>query len=100
MILSAQERADDHSARKTRNERRMEPAFDVCIELTQTNQWRVHQNIARAVDVVLRQLGEVCNVQVRELKEDGTLEMTTESFPTRQDRDMLSRLPDDDGVME
>ncbi len=96
VILSAQERADDNSARKTRNERRMEPAFDVCLELTQTNEWRVHQTIARAVDVVLRQLGEVCDVQVRKLNENGTLETTIESFPTRQDRDMLSRLPEDD----
>ncbi len=54
VILSAQERVNEQSVSKTRNERKMEPAFDVCVELIGLNKWRLHHNIAASVDVVLR----------------------------------------------
>ena len=98
MILSAQERSDDQSKMKTRNERRMEPAFDICVELTRTNQWRVHQNIGKAVDVVLRQLGESVHVQVREMDQDGTLKISLDSFPEKLEREILSHLPSADTI--
>lgn len=54
VILSAQEREQEQSKSKTRNERNMEPAFDVCLELIGINRWRLHHNVAASVDVVLR----------------------------------------------
>jgi stage III sporulation protein SpoIIIAA len=56
VILSAQEREQEQAASKTRNERKMEPAFDVCIELIGLNKWRIHHDIAASVDVVLRRV--------------------------------------------
>ena len=56
VILSAQERLNERATSKTRNERRMEPAFDVCLELIGVNKWRLHHDIAASVDVVLRQV--------------------------------------------
>ena len=53
VILSAGEREAQQVASKTRNERRMEPAFDVCIEILAVNRWRIHQDLASAVDAVL-----------------------------------------------
>lgn len=93
VILSAQERADEGSSTKTRNERRMEPSFDVCIELTRTNEWRVHRNIGKAVDVVLRRMDEYTKVQVRKVTANGTVEVTVESFPAKEERSMLAHLP-------
>jgi hypothetical protein len=56
VILSAQERLNEGATSKTRNERRMEPAFDVCLELIGVNKWRLHHDVAASVDVVLRQV--------------------------------------------
>jgi stage III sporulation protein SpoIIIAA len=56
VILSAQERLNERATSKTRNERRMEPAFDVCLELIGVNKWRLHHDVAASVDVVLRQV--------------------------------------------
>ena len=58
VILSASEREREGSQAKTRLERKMEPAFDVCIELLSRNKWRIHPNVAKSVDVVLRGLRE------------------------------------------
>ncbi len=93
VILSAQERAEDGCSSKTRNERRMEPAFDVCVELTRTNEWRVHRNIGKAVDVVLRQMGEYSKVQVRKVTGNGAVEVSVEAFPQAQERNMFTHLP-------
>jgi stage III sporulation protein SpoIIIAA len=40
VILSAMERLHEQAPSKTRNERRMNPAFDICIELIGLHKWR------------------------------------------------------------
>jgi stage III sporulation protein SpoIIIAA len=54
VILSAQERSNEQASAKTRNERKMAPSFDVCVELIGINKWRLHHDIGESVDVVLR----------------------------------------------
>jgi stage III sporulation protein SpoIIIAA len=79
VILSAGERIQDQATSKTRNERKMTPTFDVCIELLGLHKWRLHYNVAGAVDAVLRQLGEVVDCEVRELHpETGIIKITHE----------------------
>jgi hypothetical protein len=79
VILSSQERATENAVSKTRNERKMNPAFDVCIELLGLHKWRVHYDVAAAVDAVLRQLDEVVDCEVRELHpETGLIKITHE----------------------
>lgn len=101
VILSAQEREHEQSKSKTRNERKMEPAFDVCLELIGINRWRLHHDVAAAVDVVLRHLGEVVDCEVRQLDSDtGRVVVTHEAFPSREDvkslEDMESSSSDHD----
>ena len=70
----------DRATSKTRNERKMTPTFDVCIELLGLHKWRLHYNVAAAVDAVLRDLGESVGCEVRELHpETGTIKVTYES---------------------
>uniref|UniRef100_A0A7S4HQE6 Bacterial type II secretion system protein E domain-containing protein n=1 Tax=Vannella robusta TaxID=1487602 RepID=A0A7S4HQE6_9EUKA len=80
VILSAQERTAERAEKKTRLERRTAPAFDVCIEILAFNRWRVHHNVADAVDVVLRDLGEVVPCEIRTIGQNS-VQLTTESFP-------------------
>lgn len=63
VILSAGEREAQQVASKTRNERRMEPAFDVCIEILAVNRWRIHQDLASAVDAVLSASVMECEIR-------------------------------------
>ena len=82
VILSAWERETEGATSKTRLERKMPPAFDVCIELLGIDRWRVHHDVAQAVDVILRGLGEVVECEIRELDpEAGVLSVSHEPFP-------------------
>lgn len=86
VILSAKEREQEQASNKTRNERRTEPAFDACIELVGLNKWRIHSNVAAAVDVVLRRMGETVTVEVRSLDpESGQVAVLYEPFPALSD---------------
>jgi hypothetical protein len=80
VILSAFERKEENSKSKTRLERKTLPAFDVCVELLGTKKWRVHHNVAAAVDAVLRDLGETVECEIRELN-NGTLVTRNERYP-------------------
>ena len=114
VILSAQERQTERSASKTRNERRMEPAFDVCVELTGINKWRIHHNIAASVDVVLRQvclfpfffpfhlfdmqqLGEVVDCEIRQyLPEDESVSVSHAYYPASDENVSFPDFPVED----
>lgn len=97
VILSAEERKAANAPSKTRNERRMQPAFDVCIELLGLHKWRIHYNVAAAVDVVLYQLGDVVDCEVRELHpETGIIKISHEAFPDREARDTILNMAEED----
>jgi stage III sporulation protein SpoIIIAA len=82
VILSAHEREREGAASKTRRERRTPPAFDVCIELRQLREWRVHHNVDAAVDVILRGMHEVVECEMRRFSPDhASLRISTEFFP-------------------
>ena len=82
VILSAGERMAEGAVSKTRLERKSPPAFDVCVELLAIDKWRVHQDVAQAVDVILRGMDEVVECEVRELDpKTGIVTITRESFP-------------------
>lgn len=70
---------------KTRLERRQPPAFDVCIELLSQTRWRIHHDISRAVDSVLRPESQSVDCEIRELVTDAhgnvTVRLSREAFP-------------------
>jgi stage III sporulation protein SpoIIIAA len=90
VILSAQEKEELGATSKTRIERKMPPAFDVCIELLAIDKWRVHHNVAAAVDVILHGMGEV-QCEIRHLDpESQQLHISHESFPDPNEIDLNS----------
>jgi len=90
VILSAHERQAEGTATKTRLERKMAPAFDVCIELLGQYRWRLHHNVAESVDVILRGLGETSECEVREIDPiAGIVSRHTQEFPNQEDLSML-----------
>ena len=82
VILSSAEREAEQVASKTRIERRMDPAFDVCIEILDVNKWRVHVDLKSAVDVVLNDNGSPVQCEIRELDPDtGCVSRGAALFP-------------------
>ena len=72
LFLSAKEAEDRQVVKKTIQERKTQPAFDVAIEVTSHNQVVVYRKLANAVDsILLNQPVEDIEYRSLELNENG-----------------------------
>ena len=69
--------------RKTVLERAAPPAFDVAIEMVERDSWRIHHNLAEAVDAILKGRKALGEIRTRSGSEDYTTEKGTRPAPKK-----------------
>ncbi len=75
VVTLSDEEARRRKTSKTIMERKGQPTFKVLIEIRSRNEYVIHRDVAKSVDSVLR--GIPPQVEIRYLKEDGSIEVTT-----------------------
>jgi stage III sporulation protein SpoIIIAA len=72
-VTLGDEEARRRRTQKTVLERAAEPTFPLAVEMHSRHRWLVHRDVAASVDLMLR--GQTARPQIRELGEDGRLQL-------------------------
>jgi len=72
-VTLGDEEARRRRTQKTVLERAAEPTFPLAVEMHSRHRWLVHRDVAASVDLMLR--GQTARLQIRELGEDGRLQL-------------------------
>jgi len=79
-VTLGDEEARRRRSQKTVLERAAEPTFPLAVEMHTRHRWHVHRDVARTVDLLLR--GQLPRPQVRELDDEGRLQLSETPQPT------------------